>query len=1328
MKLKLGTVSPKMVQNEIEEMLDHLRWIKNGGNLSSYKIKRIEKLEVVLRVFRTIIEYHHVDLLHDSLVELTKKAKSTVEMLQRVLDGIPDECKTKLNLERLESHLLKFFQGNTSLSDNNKLNDFDLSKYMDCLGKNLNDVLVMLLEGVRFFPPEENLEIHKFIKQQEIVQKKLKFLIYLYATEIKGYVNHEKLECLETRMHFMANNVGQLCLAISGYIVSNFVDDKDEDEDEDEDEYDILNKPPYLLFLIVLVELEMKKIFRSELKASKFTHSRTFKDRKLPKGFSHHFHSLLMFLRNKKVENFPNYNTAQNIYVAIIEFLVVFLEADVSNHVINGNWLNDAMEKVGVIVGDILCAIQKVLPRSINKDDTRKMSLWSIHILKKTKDLKTQVETYYKSLKFTPSQFPTVGGWSFLDSLIRKLNEMSKSKSGLDFLMKPLLGNLEKELSALTSILEKDLSSLSSIFRNVSKVHHENEILHDLHRRTINLAYEAEVAIDSILAQYNVFWHIFCSLPTISKEIKQINAHVTEICSTDVALKPCYVVAPFKHLSTRHINPMTDEEIVGFGNDTEKMIQYLIRGTNELDVIPIVGMGGQGKTTIARKVYNSDNIVSHFDVRAWCIVSQTYNRRTLLQEIFSQVTGSKDKGDKDDILADMLRKSLMGKRYLIILDDMWDYCMEWDDLRLCFPDVGNRSRIVVTTRLEKVGEQVTCHTDPYSLPFLTTEESCKLLQKKVFQEEDCPPELQDVSQAVAEKCKGLPLVVVLVAGIIKKRKMEESWWNEVKDALFDCLDRESEEYSLVTMQLSFDNLPDYLKPCLLYMGMFSEDARIPASKLISLWIAEGFVENTESAEDYLMDLISSNVVMVSKKEYNGKVKYCQVHDVVLHFCLEKSRKEKFMLAVKGNRSQFQPCDWKERRVRFNQTRNPKHRSLVNGRIVQEHFNFASLRSKTWKPCDWKESQPNPKHGNLVIGRKVKEHSKFASLGTRKPFHQQLRSLITNGEYFDGIPFFQVHKLRLLKVLDLSSHRVYKLSASFKPLNHLKYLAVFAIKFDFHPESHMPHLETLIVNNDWENIVVLPTSFWEMEKLRYVEIEYAEFDKQGVIEGTSKLENLRILKNIFRFPIDSVDVLSRRCPNLQQLHIRFGDDNCSAESFCLTLKNLSQLQKLRLTSKWRRTVFGLQLPSNLKMLVLSGTDIGNLIAGLQSLEYLQLQDVYFPPSEEWCLGDITFPKLKVLKLAASHILRWDISEESFPLLETLVIRGCKNLEEIPLSFADIPTLKQIKLIDCNKSLEDSAERIKKDVEENEGNDRIDLIIEQKYSQLLQPCSCSSILCT
>nr|ANJ02805.1 R8 resistance protein [Solanum demissum] len=1239
-----------MNENEIEEMLDHLRRIKIEGNLDFFKIRRIGDLDIVLRVFRTFIKYHV--LLPDCFVKLTMNAEWTVEMLHRVFDGISDECKTNLNLERLESHLLEFFEGNSSLSYNYELNDFDLSKYMDCLEKILNDVLMMFLEKGRSCYPIEKLAIQLSIKKLKIVQKKMIFLRYIYTTEINGNVNYEKLECLETRIQFIANTVGQFCLAVLDYVA----------DIEFSDNNDIFNIPPYLLSLIVFVELEMKKIFHGELKVSKFTQSKTFKDKKLPKEFSDLLQYLLMYLRNEKLENFPNNISAQNIDVAI-EFLLVFLDADVSNHVINGNWLNEVLLKVGAIAGDILYVIQKLLPRSINKDDTSKISFCSIQILEKTKDLKAQVETYYKSLKFTPSQFPTFGGLSFLDSLLRKLNEMSKSKSGLDFLMKPLLGNLEKELSSLTSILEKELSS---IFRDV--VHHEHKIPKDLQRRTINLAYEAEVAIDSILAQYNAFLHIFCSLPTILKEIKQINAEVTEMWSANIPLNPRYVAAPFKHLPARHSNLVTDEEVVGFENKAEKLIGYLIRGTNELDVIPIVGMGGQGKTTIARKLYNNDIIVSRFNVRAWCIISQTYSRRELLQEIFSQVTGSKDKEDEVGKLADRLRKSLMGKRYLIVLDDMWD-CMVWDDLRLSFPDDGIRSRIVVTTRLEEVGKQVKNHTDPYSLPFLTTKESCQLLQKKVFQKEDCPPELQYVSQAVAEKCKGLPLVVVLVAGIIKKRKMEESWWNEVKDALFDYLDSEFEEYSLATMQLSFDNLADCLKPCLLYMGMFLEDARIPVSKLISLWIAEGFVENTESgrlmeeeAEGYLMDLISSNVVIVSKKGYNGKVKCCQVHDVVHHFCLKKSREEKFMLAVKGQYIQFQPLDWKGSRVSFS--------------FSEELSKFASLVSKT-----------------------------------QKPFHQHLRSLITanGGESIDVIPVCQINELRLLKVLDLSSYYVESLwLARLNPLNQLKYLAVWAGTFYFDPQSHLPHIETLIVTSCFYG-VRLPVSFWEMEKLRHVHFAGAGFAMQGLFEGSSKLENLRILKKIEEFPIDRLDVLSRRCPNLQQLQITFEDD---VEPFCPKLESLTQLQELQLSFVHPRILSGLQLPSNLNKLVLKGIHMESaisFIAELPSLEYLQLLDVCFPQSEEWCLGDITFHKLKLLKLVQLNISKWDASEESFPLLETLVIKKCDDLEEIPLSFADIPSLKQIKLIGSWKvSMEASAVRIKEEVEEIEGCDRIDLV--------------------
>ncbi|KAF3634066.1 hypothetical protein FXO37_26686 [Capsicum annuum] len=166
--------------------------------------------------------------------------------------------------------------------------------------------------------------------------------------------------------------------------------------------------------------------------------------------------------------------------------LLLSLGLTVSNHVINGIKLDEILVKIGAITGDVLYVIQKLLPSSINKDISRKVSLCSIQILEKTKDLKAQMETYFKSLKFTPSQFLGVGGLSFLDSLLRKLNKMLKSESGLDFIMKPNIGILEKEFSAFISILKKELSSLPWIFRDVAKLHHEHENLKDLQRRTIN--------------------------------------------------------------------------------------------------------------------------------------------------------------------------------------------------------------------------------------------------------------------------------------------------------------------------------------------------------------------------------------------------------------------------------------------------------------------------------------------------------------------------------------------------------------------------------------------------------------------------------------------------------------------------------------------------------------------------------------------------------------------------------------------------------------------------------------------------------------------------
>ncbi|KAH0675252.1 hypothetical protein KY285_023053 [Solanum tuberosum] len=234
----------------------------------------------------------------------------------------------------------------------------------------------------------------------------------------------------------------------------------------------------------------------------------------------------------------------------------------------------------------------------------------------------------------------------------------------------------------------------------------------------------------------------------------------------------------------------------------------------------------------------------------------------------------------------------------------------------------------------------------------------------------------------------------------------------------------------------------------------------------------------------------------------------------------------------------------------------------------------------------------------------------------------------------------------------------------------------SLKSKTRTKTFYQHLRSLITTNgvgyDWN-------PFHDVYQLRLVK-------KQGIFEESSKLENLRTFgKVVFPFDqVDSLDVLSRRCSNLQELHISVHRDNASAE-ICLKLESFKQLHILRLYIRLSQAVSKLQLPSTLKKLLLYNIHIEStipLIAGLPNLENLRLAAGDLIQSKEWCLGDITLPKLKILKL----------------------------LEEIPISFAYIPTLKLVKLIQCkNKFLEASAQRIKEEVESIEGCDHLNLII-------------------
>ncbi|KAG5606748.1 hypothetical protein H5410_028240 [Solanum commersonii] len=163
----------------------------------------------------------------------------------------------------------------------------------------------------------------------------------------------------------------------------------------------------------------------------------------------------------------------------------------------------------------------------------------------------------------------------------------------------------------------------------------------------------------------------------------------------------------------------SDKMIVGFKEETNWIIRKLTSGQTDLDVISITG---SGKTTLAYKVYNDKSVSSHFDIRAWCIVGQEYDKKKLVDKICNQVIGSDLKLSENVDVADKLRKQLYGKRYLIVFDDLWD-TTTWDELTRPFPEVEKGSRIIFTTREKKVALHGKCHSDPLNIRLLISEES-----------------------------------------------------------------------------------------------------------------------------------------------------------------------------------------------------------------------------------------------------------------------------------------------------------------------------------------------------------------------------------------------------------------------------------------------------------------------------------------------------------------------------------------------------------------------------------------------------------------------------
>ena len=697
-------------------------------------------------------------------------------------------------------------------------------------------------------------------------------------------------------------------------------------------------------------------------------------------------------------------------------------------------------------------------------------------------------------------------------------------------------------------------------------------------------------------------------------------------------------------------------------------------------VVSIVGMGGLGKTTLAKKVFKDPRIQhgSRFDCAFWINVSQDYQDVKLLKDLLCEINpgeGEKYGRMKKTSLERCLHESLLGKIYLIVMDDVWDGEV-WRIFGDHLPDEGNGSKVLITTRKREVADAADPDqaTRAYELLLRTKEESWDLFLSKAIPIENersaCTGRLKDLGEQMAAKCGGLPLALVVMGALLSQKQRSIAEWQRVSESMV-WQDEDEGQNCMRILALSYGDLPYDLKCCFLYLGAFPEDYLIKSYRLIGLWIAEGFIVERENgptpeemAEIQLEKLIERSLVHVVERDHRDDIR-CRVHDLLRELCISEAKQIDFMSVCQGR-----------------------------SRLPAESLRRLSVITEPEETISRLRSAPRLR----------------ALLGFN--FQDDLGS--------DFVMNLPVVRLKLIRVIDLQGAETLEvLPNEIGGLVNLRYLGLRNTSIKSLPKTikNLSRLQFLDVRDT--KIGKMTCTVWEIESLRQVFFPYGAWAPKRVQCRWRSLQVLRWTSHIFA--PDWMDDTLHSMKDIKTLDLRRIDDSHHAV-LSLNLPHFSRLKILSLMGRsipW--TALTLSGLPRLRTLVLDGfisrgpvkstfpeegrpEDIPGSPRGLTygwpaSLTYLRLDRSDLPWDPLPSLGQLSELRFLTLK---ENVYSWGeemkFRGDEFKQLQELNLKNLYQLERMTVEDGAMPRLQKLKIYKCMRlktippRLEDLVERI------------------------------------